>query len=180
MKTCKDCLLDKPLNDFYKDTRYTKGVKSQCKKCYHESRIESSKSYRKDNKDKLAINMKSWRENNKEHVEKYRIENKRTVKTNGKYWAGWPSHKNTDKRKDYNLRYQYGITLDIFNNMKKEQSNKCKICQKEFGETRYTGPCVDHCHITGHVRGLLCHKCNLLVGQYELYGPKIVGYLAPS
>lgn len=25
--------------------------------------------------------------------------------------------------------------------------------------------CIDHCHITNKVRGLLCHNCNVILGK---------------
>lgn len=47
-----------------------------------------------------------------------------------------------------------------------EQDGKCKICGRDDSSlTR--GLAVDHCHSSQAVRGLLCARCNLSIGQFE-------------
>jgi predicted nucleic acid-binding Zn ribbon protein len=58
---------------------------------------------------------------------------------------------------------KYGISLDRFVEMQELQNNSCGIC----GTNRPGGAgqwCVDHDHVTGQVRGLLCSNCNLGIG----------------
>jgi Recombination endonuclease VII len=43
------------------------------------------------------------------------------------------------------------------------QDGKCAICKCEFTHT----PFVDHCHITGKVRRLLCRDCNTGLGRFK-------------
>lgn len=43
-----------------------------------------------------------------------------------------------------------------------QQKNKCKICKSDAPGS--TGWCVDHDHLTGIVRGILCHGCNKGIG----------------
>lgn len=64
--------------------------------------------------------------------------------------------------KDLELRRTYGITLQDYNQMCKERENKCDIC-KEISEIL----CVDHCHNTDIIRGLLCKKCNTGLGSFK-------------
>jgi hypothetical protein len=45
------------------------------------------------------------------------------------------------------------------------QDGVCKICSKPPLDNPYL--CVDHSHITGRVRGLLCTRCNTGLGQFE-------------
>lgn len=44
------------------------------------------------------------------------------------------------------------------------QNHVCAICSRPEtrGKTKYLS--VDHCHTTGKVRGLLCAKCNTVLG----------------
>lgn len=80
----------------------------------------------------------------------------------------WYSN-NKDKKKAYVLKKLYGITIDNYNDMFSFQDGKCKGCnrhQSELKKSLY----VDHCHLSGKIRGLLCHDCNTLLG---LVGDKI-------
>lgn len=47
--------------------------------------------------------------------------------------------------------------------MFQEQNGRCKICNTHQIYLK-TSLVVDHCHKTGHVRGLLCNACNLGIG----------------
>ena len=71
------------------------------------------------------------------------------------------------KSVDKHLRRHYGITAVDYAWMENEQDRKCKICKTDYTETRNQRLVVDHCHDTGTVRGLLCHKCNAGHGQYS-------------
>ena len=44
-----------------------------------------------------------------------------------------------------------------------QQNGLCAICKRK--PKKKLG--VDHCHVTGVVRGLLCNKCNSGLGFYE-------------
>jgi len=68
------------------------------------------------------------------------------------------------------LMYRYRITVEKFLEMLEEQGRSCPICDTELkpGTPDRNGPnkpVVDHCHDNGTVRGLLCHRCNLLIGH---------------
>lgn len=53
---------------------------------------------------------------------------------------------------------RYGITKEEYFEMYGKQGGKCKICIVN------KATCVDHDHITGKVRGLLCSTCNSAIG----------------
>jgi hypothetical protein len=80
--------------------------------------------------------------------------------------------KNGDKRKSAKLQKTYKITLEDYNVMLIMQNNLCAICKthedymdRKKGIKRSLA--VDHDHITGKVRGLLCHKCNTAIGLFN-------------
>ena len=61
------------------------------------------------------------------------------------------------KQKEYNLT-RYGLTLNNYEQMLKDQNNSCAICG---GPPSTKGVFhVDHDHVTNIVRGLLCAACN--------------------
>lgn len=62
--------------------------------------------------------------------------------------------------KNSELIRNYGITLEQYQQMIEQQNGLCGICNKVLFK-----PNVDHCHLTGKVRKLLCKSCNTLLGQ---------------
>ena len=46
-----------------------------------------------------------------------------------------------------------------------DQKGKCAICEAELDNGKHT--CVDHCHTTGKIRGLLCTRCNWALGGFK-------------
>ena len=66
------------------------------------------------------------------------------------------------------IMYKYKLSESDLNNMYVEQNWNCKICNIQYKDvlqrkTLY----IDHCHKTGKVRGLLCVKCNNLLGIWD-------------
>lgn len=76
----------------------------------------------------------------------------------------WNAKQNANKEyhKNYRLSSKYGLTLEQFNNMYKEQNGQCAICSTAVPDNKI---CVDHNHNTGRVRHLLCHNCNVILGH---------------
>lgn len=96
------------------------------------------------------IYAKQWRKKNKEYSKK--LDHKKYKKL---------KEQSPDVLLDRALRYKYGINLIKYNEMLTEQNGVCKICLNK-SNVRLS---VDHCHITGMVRGLLCRTCNLGIGH---------------
>lgn len=73
---------------------------------------------------------------------------------------------------DRHLQKKYGITREEWWGMVDAQNGRCAICSRELDTTlRKRGrpglkTCVDHCHDTGAVRGLLCDACNKGLGAF--------------
>jgi hypothetical protein len=87
--------------------------------------------------------------------------------------------RNISYQKAYQRKIKYNLTQEDYDLKLKEQNYSCAICNmhkddysKEFS--------VDHCHITGKVRGLLCNNCNSGIGffdEYEYVMKKAIQYL---
>ena len=71
-----------------------------------------------------------------------------------------------EKAKERHLQAKYKITLKEYDKILEKQDGGCKICKiKTPGrQGRFH---FDHDHLTGKIRGLLCNKCNLGLGQFK-------------
>jgi hypothetical protein len=69
------------------------------------------------------------------------------------------------------LKDKYGITLEDFERMAIAQDGACAICLRDPSEFEghknlsHKVLHVDHDHVTGKVRGLLCFFCNTAIGM---------------
>jgi hypothetical protein len=81
---------------------------------------------------------------------------------------------------------EYGLTEAEYDALLATQGGKCAICGADNSGVKnkngeYRQMCVDHDHVTGEVRGLLCNRCNLILGHAkdrpDIF-PMFVEYLA--
>jgi hypothetical protein len=78
--------------------------------------------------------------------------------------AAWDRAREKQKSQERHLKRAYGITLLEYNEMVRETGGKCEICLSPTPKLF-----VDHNHKTNKVRGLLCKRCNFLVGYLEVH-----------
>lgn len=74
-------------------------------------------------------------------------------------WKKYQQYKNV-------VKSEYGITEIQIQKLMDKQQGCCDICKRSLD---YLGKkfCIDHDHKTGEVRGLLCHNCNIAIGNMQ-------------
>lgn len=65
------------------------------------------------------------------------------------------------------LKSVHGISLAEYQKMAALQSHCCAICKTPATECTHGRLCVDHDHVTGKMRGLLCIACNSGIGYFK-------------
>lgn len=140
MKNCRYCKKDLSCELFAKNKSTKDGLSYYCKKCCVKKTTESR------NREK-TINLITGKTNyTRKHTE-YPVNSKEYIK-------------------NLTLKKKYNITLKMYNQMLIDQNNKCKICNRHANDLPKNLD-VDHDHITGKVRGLLCGKCNMGIGYFQ-------------
>ena len=130
---------------------------------------EYQREYAKFHKHKKAATDKAWRKLNPSRVKSYqnrwRLKNLEARRIESKKWRdsnpGW--------RRKYTLK-EYGLDATQYQEIYIRQEGLCAVCGKSSKESG-RGPRekhlhIDHCHKTKSVRGLLCYKCNLGIGNF--------------
>jgi hypothetical protein len=72
------------------------------------------------------------------------------------------------KAQDARRRRDYGLSRAEFEAMLRRQDGRCAICRKPERRKLYgkvSDLSVDHDHLMGQVRGLLCFDCNTSIGK---------------
>jgi hypothetical protein len=140
-KECTRCKQVLPFSDFYQRAGGTT-LHSACKACER----AMAKDWYERNREKAKSKYQEWRAKNPEAVKQYRADNRR-------------------KHYQQEVRRKYGVDADWFDRQMLKQKGKCNGCGVafEWGD-KFTTPHVDHCHATQVVRGLLCNRCNSVLG----------------
>lgn len=80
----------------------------------------------------------------------------------------------------WRLRTYFGITLEQYNTLLEKQDSLCAICRLPETKQGVEKLAVDHDHKTGIIRGLLCSRCNTVIGLFgedPEYLQKALAYL---
>lgn len=127
------------------------------------------KEYYKNNIETIKARARKHYNNNKKRHQENMTINYNKLKADPVKWRAYLdkhiewTRQNPLKRKHYSLKSKFGITLEDFQNIGENQNWSCLICQIQF-EALSSELCVDHNHITGKIRGLLCKNCNKGIG----------------
>ena len=73
---------------------------------------------------------------------------------------------NPDKVRQYNLKSNYGITIEEYDSILSSQGGLCGICRAKPVDSKRSFH-VDHNHDTGFIRGILCSDCNTGIGKLK-------------
>lgn len=106
-----------------------------------------AKNYQKNKDSKLAY-AKAYREAHREQ----------TREASRKHYQ-----ENKERKKIYARNYSYGLTNEQYEFLLKTQNYMCAICETHQKDLKMPLH-VDHNHVTGKVRGMLCRDCNLALG----------------
>ena len=126
-----------------------------------EKRAENNRKYYEANKEKVAETRKQYLENNKEKVAKAEKQYRQTS-------IGKRSCRITTwKKRGVKLPEDYGDEWDIFHDEEYVKTTKCEECGVKLTvdkKNTSTTKCLDHNHITGFFRNVLCQACNIQRG----------------
>ena len=169
-KKCTRCKKEKDASHFSTHKSNEDGLQFHCKPCFAEDHLErySDSKYREEQRVRVAQKRKlpevkqqragyaheympKWRENNKEWVSIYNRTHGQLPETKRS------GHVNMMKNK-------YMLSEAEFEELLLSQLGCCKICNIPMDNKLLC--CIDHCHVTKIVRGLLCHECNKGIARF--------------
>lgn len=119
-----------------------------CRNCYERDLRRRNPEFAQRQRD----NCDKWHGANQERLKIYRKSSakKETTETRRRrYFSAW------------------GISEAQFLRQLELQDFKCPVCGKEFDPKRTRDIHIDHNHITGEWRGLLCFRCNFGLGWFQ-------------
>jgi hypothetical protein len=102
---------------------------------------------------------RKWRANNPEKAQAQAAKSR--AKNRDKINARQRAAYTPEKGRANNLKAQYGITPEEYQQMFDAQSGLCAICQN--AATLH----IDHNHTTDQIRELLCSPCNTGIGLFQ-------------
>ena len=140
MKLCGRCKITKCDEDFRKSCSSKDGMQYYCKSC--------QKSY---SQERYAKNPQKYKD---QHAK----------------WAVLYKKNNPQKNREVSLRSVFGITIEDYDRMFLEQNGVCLICKKPetvIARGKIRNLSIDHDHITGKIRGLLCNGHNTGLGKFD-------------
>jgi Recombination endonuclease VII len=138
---------------------------------------ERMQAYYQMHKLKIGERMQAYREARRDEIRErnnaYYQANKEVITERARVSRQARDRNNDPSLRNVKLR-RYGISAAEYDALLEKQGGACAICRKRSKRRL----CVDHCHLTGTVRGLLCAACNLALGTLKEDQASLVAALA--
>jgi hypothetical protein len=107
------------------------------------------------------------KEARRKYKTKWFQEHKAQINAQRKNWKStkeWAADK--EWARNYRLKSKYNLTFEQYEQMLVDRDRCCDICgyRQPPNAKKQERLWIDHCHTTNSVRGLLCFRCNLVLG----------------
>jgi hypothetical protein len=139
---------------------------SEYQKKHREVRVAYNRAYYAKNRERLREQNRAYRQQHSIEVKERRREdyrrNAERYKASVKAWQA----ANPVKRRAQRLR-AYDLTIEQYDAILLAQGGACAICHQVVPIGGRNGFHIDHDHVDGHVRGILCASCNLVLGKFN-------------
>lgn len=127
-----------------------------------------------DKRERERLRSAEWRKNNpekaKEASRKYNSKRKAEKPELIRAYQQAYREKNREALRHRERERKFGISRQEYAELFLKQNGVCAICKQPETATRFgkvKALCVDHCHTSGKVRGLLCSDCNTGIGKMK-------------
>jgi hypothetical protein len=168
-----------PLNAEQRNARNAKRREQRAQDPHHRAEDNArQRAYYQAHKEKFRERASAYYQAHREEIGKrnsaYYQANKESISEQARASRLARKHANDPSLWSGELRRRYGMSPAEYAALLAKQGGACAICRK-----RSKGRlCVDHCHLTGTVRGLLCRKCNTALGYLNDDQASLVAALA--
>jgi len=178
-RTCNKCGVEQPIDRFHRHPRGKDGRRNICVTC----NSAASRVLRAKDRSKANAANKNWYERSRGGpvVAQMRARARERAK-DPTARATQRAHRKANRTaySEYERRHKlgarYGITVEIFETMVAAQEGRCAVCRCVLDVRRNRNArnraTIDHDHLTGKVRGILCGPCNTAIG---LLGDTLAG-----
>lgn len=132
-----------------------------------EAQRKYQREYKKKNRERINASMtEEQKQKRKEYMKSYNEKKKQERKEYYKIHNQKPEVKKTRKINEWKRR---GLITDDYDaiHTKWTEASQCELCNVIFEKASHTTQrtkCMDHCHITGKFRAIICHPCNIRRG----------------
>ncbi len=168
-KTCGKCIsaLPSTLEFYYRDRKTNDSLTCLCKKCFIEDQMDKVKNFPYPGVSKQCSGCHRFFPATLEFF---------NLRNSGKFGlcekcrdckseeSKFYYKNNPVARRQYHLLNKYGLTQSDYQIIFDRQGGNCAICG--INQSNLSKPLfIDHNHLTGQRRGLLCNPCNIMVGM---------------
>jgi hypothetical protein len=130
-----------------------------------EDKAAYDREYHKRNKAKKVAAAKAWAEAHPDRVQKFKDNWVRKNPDRHRRLVSEWNRRNRDRVRHSWVKRKYGLTTEQHDAMLIEQNFKCAFSHCEATVDLYSP--IDHSHVSGKVRGILCSGHNAGLGFFE-------------
>ena len=161
-KLCPDCGQTKPAVEFRRNARTNDGLAAYCTTCF---KVRDKASYRRRRAAEGKVVQERLRLDGFKRCaqcgEVKPLSDFHRAKSQSGGYNCYCRPCRKQRVRDWRFTREYGLTPEAHAALVDSQGGLCAICHERPAEH------VDHDHLTGAVRGVLCFPCNAALGQLK-------------